>query len=191
MAIRLAFYLGKCNLKTIGMDKVKIGWDRGLEFSEIKTKLEREMKGCSRGTTYSNLAVLYIQLVNGSRVSEAVDALNEFLTTGKRDLQIRLRKRWKRTGTGEVTQVIEYRTMLVPSFIKRQGAPRTPAQVKVFAIRRGINTHSLRYAFVSHMSQRGVAPQIIAKITHHKKLERIIDYTSQKVADKLLREVAE
>lgn len=173
------------------MDKVKKTWDRGLDFDRVKSEFERELKNCGRGTTYSNLAVLYIQLLNGSRVSEAVDAFNEFLRTGKRDLQIRLRKRWRKDKeTGDVTQIIEFRRMLIPSLIKRYGVPRTTSQVKVFAARRGMNTHSLRYAFVGHLSQQGIAPQLIAKITHHRKLDRIVDYTSQKIADELLGKIA-
>jgi site-specific recombinase XerD len=137
------------------------------------------MESAKRITTVSNLAVLYIQLVNGSRVSEAVEAFNRFLETGKRELEIRVRKIKK----------FETRRILIPSFIKRRGVPRKSGQVEVFAQRQGINTHSMRYAFIGYMGRRGVAPQIIAKITHHKKLDSILGYTQQKVADDLLDEV--
>jgi hypothetical protein len=192
---RLAKNAGNVTVRD-GNDKevknVKKTWDKGLDFEKIKAELEAELEKTSRGPTYSNIATLYIQLINGSRVSEAVDAFNEFLAFAKRDLEIRVRKRWRKDKkTGKVVQIIEYRKMLIPSSIKRRGTPRTPTQVKVFAHRKGFNTHSLRYAFVSHLGKRGVAPQIIAKITPHKRLERIIDYTSQKVADDLLKEVAE
>jgi len=172
--------------------KVKKTWDRGLDFEKIKAELEQAMEKTSRGPTYSNLATLYIQLINGSRVSEAVDAFNNFLEERKRDLEVQVRKRWRKDKkAGKVVQIIEFRKMLIPSSIKRQGIRRTPTQVKVFAHRKGFNTHSLRYAFVSYLGKRGIAPQIIAKITHHKRLERIIDYTSQKAADDVLKEVAE
>jgi len=52
------------------------------------------------------------------------------------------------------------------------------------------NTHSLRYALVGFLAKRGVSAQIIAKITGHKKLDRILQYTQLVKAEEILEEIA-
>ncbi len=49
------------------------------------------------------------------------------------------------------------------------------------------NTHSLRYALISFLAKNATDPAIIAKITGHKKLDRIIQYTQTKDAIDILR----
>ncbi|MEM4155997.1 MAG: hypothetical protein QXQ38_04645 [Archaeoglobaceae archaeon] len=44
----------------------------------------------------------------------------------------------------------------------------------------------MRYAFISYLAKRGVSPQIIAKITRHSKLDMILNYTQEKLADEIL-----
>ena len=53
---------------------------------------------------------------------------------------------------------------------------------------RGFNSHSLRYAFITYMAKKGVAPQIIAKMTQHAKLDYILHYTSTQKAERILEE---
>lgn len=50
----------------------------------------------------------------------------------------------------------------------------------------GINTHSLRYAFITHLTNKGYPPQLISKITGHKRLEYIIHYTQERAAKNVL-----
>lgn len=49
-----------------------------------------------------------------------------------------------------------------------------------------INTHALRYAFISHLSKQGVSAQLIAKITGHAKLDYILYYTQKQKAEQIL-----
>jgi hypothetical protein len=51
----------------------------------------------------------------------------------------------------------------------------------------GINTQSLRYAFITHLLKLNFNPSIIAKITHPSKLDFILIYTQEKEAEKTLR----
>ena len=61
--------------------------------------------------------------------------------------------------------------------------------VKVYAKKvLGINTHSLRYARITHML-RNISPSIVAKITGHKKLDYILTYTQIKTAEEALRNI--
>ena len=65
-----------------------------------------------------------------------------------------------------------------------------PANVEVYAGRTfGWNTHSLRYARITHLAKQGVSPSLMAKITHHKRLDYVLRYTEQKAADELNREI--
>jgi len=53
----------------------------------------------------------------------------------------------------------------------------------------GMNSHSLRYAFVTHLITSGLEPTIVAKITGHSKLDFILHYTQRKVAESVLEEI--
>jgi len=52
------------------------------------------------------------------------------------------------------------------------------------------NTHSFRYALISFLAKNGTDPAIIAKITGHKKLDRIVQYTQMKDAVEIQRRLA-
>jgi integrase len=63
-------------------------------------------------------------------------------------------------------------------------------RVKVYAKKvLGINTHSLRYARITHMLRNNISPSIVAKITGHKKLDYILTYTQMKTAEEALRNI--
>jgi len=157
-------------------------WDLGIDFMKAKKYFEHKLRTEKSDRRYSKYAIMLIQLTNASRVSEAVEAFNRFLETGKRELWVRVRKK---KGN-------DLRRMLIPSTVEHRGVPCTAATVKMFAKRRcGINTHSLRYALIGYLSfVKKQPPQIIAKMTHHSKLDMILKYTQQRLADELLDETA-
>ena len=63
-------------------------------------------------------------------------------------------------------------------------------RVKVYAKKvLGINTHSLRYARITHMLRNNISPSIVAKITGHKKLDYILTYTQIKTAEEALKNI--
>jgi integrase len=62
--------------------------------------------------------------------------------------------------------------------------------VKVYAKKvLGINTHSLRYARITHMLRNSISPSIVAKITGHKKLDYILTYTQIKTVEEALKNI--
>jgi integrase len=78
-----------------------------------------------------------------------------------------------------------------PNLIDALAAGRSQVTVRVFAIKKaGFNSHSLRYSAISEMADK-VPLQVIAKITHHKSLDFIVNYTQQKKATRVLKEIAE
>ncbi|MEM4455521.1 MAG: hypothetical protein QXT28_12460 [Thermofilaceae archaeon] len=164
-------------------------WDRGVDFEVMYERLVRLTRRERRPHNRAYAFILLIQLRNGSRVSEAVRAFREFLLTGRKEVQVPLSKKKKN----------ESRLMVIPDI----GFDRSAAvdlldvdeqllvkRVKVYAKRRlGVNTHSLRYAFITYLLRQGVNPAIVARVTGHSKLDFILHYTQSKEAERVLREV--
>jgi integrase len=70
----------------------------------------------------------------------------------------------------------------------RLSALRSPKQaVKTYCRRTyEFNTHSLRYAFITHLLRLSHSPSIVAKIMGHSSLDHILHYTEVKVAEEVL-----
>ncbi|MEM3895982.1 MAG: hypothetical protein QW763_01800 [Archaeoglobaceae archaeon] len=154
-------------------------WDQGLDFEKTLKKLLKDYAEETNLRRKTKLAILITQLRNGSRISEAIEAISIFKSTGAREVMVKVRKK----------KEDEFRKMIIPEQIKQSHVVDIPNKhaIAMFAKRRyGFNTHSLRYAFVSYLAKRGVSPQIIAKITRHSKLDMILNYTQEKIADEIL-----
>ena len=188
--------------------KKKFGWDRGVEFTEMKKKLEKMIDEFSQkdnsqaviGSFYSFTA--YLQLLHGLRAQEALEAALKFTfeSRGEREVMVKVRKKKKP----------ETRLVFLPPRISRKFLKGLSRRAEILAIKERferdswkaaksyqnwcrkhlkVNSHALRYSFVVHLSQRGVSPQLIARITAHSRLDYILRYTSQIKAEELLREV--
>lgn len=208
--------------------KGKFAFDMGLDYKTTREKLS-DLIAVTRAavlqsddilapTRLSHYSVLLTQLVNGTRVSEALDAVGQWSIDGQREQQVKVRKlghllrceqcglkfnvrskvnspakHTKETGHDEFTEVevLENRLVVIPEQCLSEDRPLTAVTVgavKVFALRNlHLNTHSLRYAKITSLSASGQPAQMIAKITHHRNLNFITDYTSQKAADEILR----
>ena len=106
--------------------------------------------------------ILLIQLRNGSRVGEAVEALRQFCETGKAEVYVKVEKH-KDLG--------DQRLMVLPEELRRgQGrvllesacgwlpSVSNPKDAVISYCRRtyGFNSHSLRYAFITYMLSKHV-----------------------------------
>jgi len=175
-------------------------WDkaseRGLSYGNLLRLLEDKLETARSDKEYAYLAALYVQLRNGCRVSEAARAMLLFARTGNRKLRIPVSKRRDRAERLVlIPPNVEYKRVawLAEEFKRRpldKAARQLAARVKVFSLQRlGINTHSLRYAFVTYLAEQGVAPQLIARITGHKRLDYIVHYTQRLAAEELLEKL--
>ena len=175
------------------MERAKSGWDAGLDFLETYQKILSHLNR----TRKPQDVVLLIQLRNGSRIGEAVEALREFCNTGKTEVLVRVEKHKNPN---------DLRTMVLPEELRKgqgrvlleqacvwlSGVEKPKEAVKSYCRRTyGFNTHSLRYAFITYLSRKGVPPQIIAKITLHKDLNLISAYTQKRTAEGMLRDLWE
>jgi len=173
------------------LEGLRRGWDSGLDFIDTYQKILSHLNKTKKPQD----VVLLIQLRNGSRVGEAVEALREFCATGRAEVLVKVEKHKDtkdqrimvlpeqlRKGTGKV--LLEQACAWVSSTEKPKDA------VKVYCRRAfDFNTHSLRYAFITYMLKKGVSPSVVAKITGHSSLESILHYTETKTAQDLLREL--
>ena len=170
-------------------------WDLGLDYKRtyrlLLTKIRTHYKRRAfRHYTYA--IILLIQLRNGARVSEAIEGLRKFIETGEKKVEVRVRKHKKP----------EYRLMVLPkelslkdlmpckAILEEADTERLKKRIQLYARKElGINTHSLRYAFITYLLKKGISPSLIAKITHHRNLNYILTYTQQKTANEILEEI--
>jgi len=73
----------------------------------------------------------------------------------------------------------------------RLSALRSPKQAVKTYFRRTyeFNTHSLRYAFITHLLRLSHSPSIVAKIMGHRSLDHILHYTEVEVAEEVLADL--
>lgn len=53
----------------------------------------------------------------------------------------------------------------------------------------GINTHSLRYSFITYLLRKGVNPAVVSKIIKHSRLDQLLTYVQTKYGEELLRKL--
>jgi len=166
-------------------------WDKGIDFEKTRKLLLRKLKeevkkeGIRKISRIAHYITALIQLYNGCRASESVEAFNKWRESGKREIKVRVRKKKHE----------DFRLIVIPSELQKYRSTiryyeQNTVRYKNF-IRQNFNfnTHSLRYAFITYLSKQGVSPQLIAKITHHTRIDMILTYTQQVKADELLREL--
>ncbi|MEM4562488.1 MAG: tyrosine-type recombinase/integrase [Thermofilum sp.] len=164
-------------------------WDKGVDYGVVYERLLRLIRRERKPKLRAYAFILLIQLRNGSRVSEAVKAFKEYLLTGKREVEVPLSKKKKP----------EKRLMVIPDveFDRSSAADLLGVddellvwRVKKYAEKKlRVNTHSLRYAFITYLLRQGVNPAVVAKITGHSKLDFILHYTQAKEAERILKEL--
>lgn len=154
------------------------------------------------GNRKYNVAILLIQLRNGSRISEAIEAYNTFSIDGIREVLVRTRKRGykfafvdgkkKRASQDHTPETPHYRKMLIPEEVERCDIDYEPT---VYGLSRfckstfGFCTHDLRYCYIGFMSNKGYPAQIIARTTGQKTLNMVLDYTLDQLGDEALKQV--
>lgn len=205
------------------------GFDRGIDFSDIKSslitsyeetlekinRLDEDTKNYNSNERKLVNKLIYIlismvQLINGSRISEACKSFEMFIKNSSFDgkVMVKLSKSetTKYTESGEEYKTkIRYRKLIFPikwlenpvnkidllnvvkPYLKK--IDRDVLRKRVLDYLRkyhNCNTHSLRYAYINYMiyDQKN-EPSLIAKHIGHSNLNQLIRYTQNKQADKL------
>jgi len=166
---------------------VRHGWDSCVEYrkayGEILSHLYKE------GNPWDT--VLLIQLRNGARVGEAIEATKAFCESKATTVRVRIEKH---QGNDTRLMVLpeelrgkEGRDYLAKACIRLTKVRNPKSAVKEYCrATYGFNSHSLRYAFITYMLSKGISPSFIAKITGHKNLSHILHYTELKTAEDIL-----
>jgi len=163
-------------------------WDKGIDYEYAYNKILRNLFK-SRYPSLCYDSILLIQLRNGLRISEAVRAFKHYLQTKAFELEVELSKK-KRP---EKRRVVVPRDLLGVNLSECHELIGIDDKVlinrlKVYCLTTyRFNTHSLRYSFITYLLRQGVNPSIISKITRHSKLDFILTYTQEKIADDILR----
>jgi integrase len=173
-----------------------MGWDKGVDFLKMRKELNKRLKEAKeRGKTkqFCYYAVLMIQLINGSRIGEAIEFFTKVVKEGVKEAEIQLEKHKQgETRKMNLPEELKPKELRVCLYITEEGKEKLKKRLKTFCrYNLGINTHSLRYAFVSHLAKKGYPAQIIAKITGHKNLRHILTYTQKKLAEEVLKSIIE
>ncbi|MCG2874725.1 MAG: tyrosine-type recombinase/integrase, partial [Acidilobus sp.] len=138
--------------------------------------------------------VLLVQLRNGSRIGEAIEAVRQFCETKATAVRVRIEKH-KEGDTRlmvlpEELRGKEGKEYLAQACLRLAKVKNPKSAVKVYCkATYGFNTHSLRYAYITYLLSKGVNPSLVAKITGHKNLSYILHYTQLKTAEDILLSV--
>jgi site-specific recombinase XerD len=172
-----------------------MGWDKGLDFKETLKKLlafkkwvrsSPEMTG-TRRVQLRNVNILLLALLNGLRISEAIECYYKWLENPTvKEIAVKVAKSKKdkhRVCVVEGLDAVDHK------YTKHLDRP-TPNNLQVWTVQHfKFNTHSLRYAFINYMLQQGYDPATVSKIIAHSRLETIMSYVQEKRArEALLRE---
>jgi integrase len=164
-------------------------WNYNVDCKRVHQELIRVLQIKSRGFAKCCVVIVLTALKNSSRIEETIEAFKEFLKTSKVGICIHVKKHKKDY----------YRLMTMPKELieenlttctKLLGKDRDVIwQMSISICQKArINTHSLRYTFITYMLRKGVSPSIIAAIMGHKNLNIILKYTKRKEAEKVLKE---
>ena len=162
-------------------------WDKGVDYEAAYRLLLNAIRR-ARGRSRCYFVIALIQLRNGSRISEAVRAFKEWVRSGKVEVYVRVSKK-KRD---------ESRLMVIPDEVDHLRLEcvdlvhvddlKLGERVRVALHQRfKINTHSLRYAFITYLLRSGVNPAIVSKIIKHSRLDTLLAYVQEKVGEEILR----
>ncbi len=170
-------------------------WDKGLDFKETLKKLLSFKKWLrsspemtkTRRVQLRNVNILLLALLNGLRISEAVECYYKWLEDpSMKEITVRVAKSKREKYRLCVTIGLD----AVDHRLTKDLEKPKPNTLQTWCIERfGFNTHSLRYAFINHMLQQGYDLATVSRIIAHSKLETIMGYMQEKrVKEALLRE---
>jgi len=166
---------------------VRRGWDACVDYKEAYSQI----LGHLYRTGHPWDVILLIQLRNGSRIGEAIEAAKAFCESKAASVRVRIEKH-KEGDTRlmvlpEELRNKEGRELLAKACLRLEKVKAPRVDIADYAKKTfGFNTHALRYAFITYLLKRGVSPSIIAKITGHRSLDHILHYTEMKTAEDIL-----
>lgn len=156
-------------------------WLKPLDFGKVKKKILQLIRNAKSLKMKVALYILLIQLLNGTRLSESMEAYGKFVELGCREVQVRVRKRKKKV----------YRLVIIPKEVERVNVTVSKRYVKYVCNKMlKTNTHSLRYCYITYLAKINIPYQIVAKITKHANPQMIQHYTDELLAMEIQKKIA-
>lgn len=180
-------------------DNINGTFDKGVNYSDAHKKFTDEINNIY-SKDYINqhelkrlayLVISLIQLQNGSRISETIEATRQFMadleikiaviTIAKRKDGFRRKILLPELITADILERIK------PE-IKNDSIEELSKKIRMFLTRHyGWNTHSLRYALINYLAIEKKTPiNLVSKLVGHKNMNQLLTYTQNKHVDELL-----
>jgi len=165
-------------------------WDKGVDFETAYRAILNKIRSVKRDRTRCYLMVALIQLRNGSRISESIRAFKEWIKTNKTELYIKVSKKRREESRLMVIpqEILNYRLLCVDLLDVNDKTLRERVRATLYYYF-NINTHSLRYAFITHLLRSGVNPALVSKMIRHSRLDTLLSYVQVKEADNILKKL--
>jgi len=164
-------------------------WDRGLDYESTYRRLLNALRR-SRGRSRCYFMIALIQLRNGARISEAIRGFKEWVRGGKHEIYVAVSKKKRREDRLMVIpeEIEDYRLECTDLLEVDDEVLRERVRVALY-YHLNINTHSLRYAYITYLLRQNVNPAIVSKIIKHSRLDTLLHYVQEKVGESVLREM--
>jgi integrase len=165
-------------------------WDKGIDYEFMYSRLLRKITSVKNNATKCYFVIALIQLRNGSRISEAIRAFKEWIVTNNTELYIRVSKKKKHEDRLMIipSEVQQYRLLCADLLDVEDKALRERVRATLHYYLK-LNTHSLRYAFITYLLKNNVNVAVVSKLIKHSKLDTLLHYVQVKEAEKVLREM--
>jgi len=164
---------------------------KNVDFQEAFKKIFKALRDHIEDKKYNKALkdfILLVQLANGMRISEAIEATKKIIENETYELQLEALK-------GGEARIVRVPPQVPKNWIsKLKKADKWPSKDAVIMYCKrtfGVNTHALRHSFITYMAKKGIPPQLIARMTGHKKLDMILRYTSKAKAEEVHKAVLE
>lgn len=189
-------------------NQLNYSFDKSLDYEVIKLEIENKInklvlelhleRNEKKLQALSNLSIAMIQLVNGSRISEAIKATEYFVNNqNKKSMYVRIAKR-----TDHENRVMKLpdeinvfildsisNTFQIYDTSNSKDLSSLSSKVRSYLYDNfgKINTHSLRYALINYLAIKKKVPlNLVSKIVGHKNINQLVSYTQNKHADNIL-----
>jgi len=171
-------------------------WDRGLDFKQTLQKLleyKKWVRSSPRMTglrriSLRNVNILLLALLNGLRISEAIECYYKWLEDPAQEIiTVRVAKSRREKYRLCVTEGLD---SLDHKLTRQLERPKPNTLQSWSIVKFGFNTHSLRYAFINNMLSQGYDPATVSKIIAHSRLETLLSYIQERRAREALVEEA-
>jgi integrase len=165
-------------------------WDKGLDYETTYTMLLRKISSVKNNRVKCYLVIALIQLRNGSRISEAIRAFKGWVKYNNNEIYVKVSKKKKHEDRLMIIpqEISQYRLLCVDLLEVGDRTLRNRVLTTLHRLFK-MNTHSLRYAFITYLLKNNVNPAIVSKIIKHSRLDTILHYVQIKEAEKVLKEI--